>query len=76
MASCAFPWFPESGRWRRASAALLERELVRNTFPSGIGRELAADYQCFVAEFGFLAAAEADACGHPVSTVIWDRLAA
>ena len=76
VASCAFPWFPESGRWRRASAALLERELVRNTFPSGIGRELAADYQCFVAELGFLAAAEADACGHPVGTVIWDRLAA
>jgi hypothetical protein len=76
VASCAFPWFPESGRWRRASAALLERELVRNTFPSGIGRELAADYQCFVAELGFLAAAEADASGHPVSTVMWDRLAA
>jgi Heparinase II/III-like protein/Heparinase II/III N-terminus len=76
VASCAFGWFPESGRWRRASAALLERELIRNTFPSGIGRELAADYQCFVAELGFLAAAEADACGHPVSTLMWDRLAA
>jgi len=76
VASCAFPWFGESGRWRRASAALLERELVRNTFPSGIGRELAADYQCFVAELGFLAAAEADASGHPVSTVTWARLAA
>ena len=76
VASCAFPWFPESGRWRRASAALLERELVRNTFPSGIGRELAADYQCFVAELGFLAAAEADVSGHPVSRVTWDRLAA
>ena len=34
-ASCAFPWFPESERWRRTSAALLERELVHNTFPSG-----------------------------------------
>ncbi len=76
VASCAFPWFPESGRWRRASAALLERELVRNTFPSGIGRELAADYQCFVAELGFLAAIEADASGHPVATVTWERLAA
>jgi hypothetical protein len=76
VASCAFPWFGESERWRRTSAALLERELVRNTFPSGIGRELAADYQCFVAELAFLAAAEADACGHPVSTVTWERLAA
>ena len=52
VASCAFPWFPESERWRRKSARLLERELLRNTFPSGIGRELASDYQCFVAELG------------------------
>jgi Heparinase II/III-like protein/Heparinase II/III N-terminus len=76
VACCAFPWFGESDRWRRTSAALLERELVRNTFPSGIGRELAADYQTFVAELGFLAAAEADASGHPVSTVTWERLTA
>ena len=70
------PWFPESERWRRTSAALLERELVHNTFPSGIGRELAADYQTFVAELGFLAAVEAEASGHPVSTVTWERLTA
>ena len=43
VASCAFPWFPESERWRRKSALLLERELIRNTFPSGIGRELTSD---------------------------------
>ena len=59
VASCAFPWFAESERWRRKSARLLERELLRNTFPSGIGRELASDYQCFVAELGLLAAVEA-----------------
>ena len=76
VASCAFPWFPESEGWRRTSAALLERELVRNTFPSGIGRELASDYQCFVAELGFLAAVEAEASGRPVSPVVWERLAA
>ena len=75
-ASCAFPWFGESERWRRTSAALLERELIHNTFPSGIGRELAADYQTFVAELGFLAAVEAGASGHPVSTVTWERLTA
>ena len=76
VASCAFPWFAESERWRRRSARLLERELVRNTFPSGIGRELASDYQCFIAELGFLAAAEAEACGHPLSDVVWERLCA
>jgi hypothetical protein len=76
VASCAFPWFPESDRWRRRSARLLERELIRNTFPSGIGRELASDYQCFVAELGFVAAVEAGASGHPLSPVTWQRLCA
>ena len=76
VASCAFPWFPESERWRRRSARLLERELIRNTFPSGIGRELASDYQCFVAELGFVAAVEAEASGHPLSPAAWQRLCA
>ena len=76
VASCAFPWFPESERWRRKSARLLERELVRNTFPSGIGRELASDYQCFVAELGLVAAVEAQASDHPLSTATWQRLCA
>jgi hypothetical protein len=76
VASCAFPWFPESDRWRNGATLLLERELVRNTFPSGVGRELASDYQCFVAELGFLAAVEAGASGHPLSTATWRRLCA
>ena len=76
VASCAFPWFPESDRWRRKSASLLERELIRNTFPSGVGRELASDYQCFVAELGFLAAVEAEISGYPLSAVTWERLCA
>ncbi|MGO8894222.1 MAG: alginate lyase family protein [Streptosporangiaceae bacterium] len=76
VACCAFPWFPESERWRRDSARLLERELLRNTFPSGVGRELASDYQRFVAELGLLAAVEAKAAGHPLSTAVWQRLCA
>lgn len=76
VASCAFPWFTASERWRRQSTRLLERELLRNTFPSGIGRELASDYHCFVAELGFLAAVEAEARGCPLSTATWRRLCA
>ena len=76
MASCAFPWFPESERWRRRSADLLERELIRNTFPSGIGRELASGYQCFIAELGLVAAVEAEAGNRPLSPVVWQRLCA
>jgi hypothetical protein len=76
VAGCAFDWFPESDRWRRRSARLLERELLRNTFPSGIGRELASDYQCFVAELGLLAAVEASVAGCPLDAAVWERLAA
>ena len=76
VASCAFPWFAESARWRRRSARLLESELERNTFPSGIGRELASDYQCFVAELGLLAAVEAEASDRPLSASTWQRLCA
>ena len=76
VASCAFPWFPRSDRWRLAAARLLEHELLHNTFPSGINRELASDYHPFVAELGFLAAVEAEVSGHPLSPEVWRRLAA
>jgi Heparinase II/III-like protein/Heparinase II/III N-terminus len=76
VASCAFPWFPRSDRWRLAAARLLEHELLHNTFPSGINRELASDYHPFVAELGFLAAVEAEVSGHPLSPEVWQRLAA
>jgi hypothetical protein len=75
-ASCAFPWFAESERWRRDSTRLLDRELARNTFPSGINRELAADYHGFVGELGFFAATEAVAAGVPLSDPTWRLLCA
>jgi hypothetical protein len=75
-ASCAFPWFEESGRWRRDSLQLLEYELAHNTFPSGINRELASDYHGFVAELGFFAAIEAQAAGQPVDGSTWQLLCA
>jgi hypothetical protein len=75
-ASCAFPWFPESDRWREHSARLLERELGHNTFPSGINRELASDYHGFVAELGLFAAIEAEAAGAPVGAATWKLLCA
>ena len=74
IASCAFPWFEESSRWRDSSSALLENELRRNIFPSGINREQASDYQAFVAELGMLAAVEADLGGRPLTADTWQLL--
>jgi hypothetical protein len=74
MASCAFPWFPESGGWRADAAGLLERELNSNSFPSGLNRELASEYHCLVTELALLAAAEADTAGHSLCDATWARL--
>ena len=76
VVSCALPWFRESDHWRRKSALLLERELIRDKFSSGSGREPAPDYQCFIVELGFVAAVEAEASGHPLRPATWARLCA
>ena len=66
VAALAFPWFEESTAWADESASLLADELARNTFPSGVNRELAFDYHGLVAELGLIAAAEADRAGRPL----------
>jgi heparinase II/III-like protein len=70
-AALAFPWFEESPRWEAMSAQLLQQELVHNTFPSGVNKELASDYHGFVAELGLIAALEADRAGRPLSDGTW-----
>ncbi|WP_405065715.1 heparinase II/III family protein [Kribbella sp. NBC_01510] len=74
VGACAFPWFSKSARWRADAAALLEKELDANTFPSGVNRELATDYHRFVSELGLYAALEADMAGHPLSPRTWALL--
>jgi hypothetical protein len=76
VAACAFPWYAESDGWREDAARQLERELRLNTFGSGLNRELATDYHRFVAELGLVAAAEADAAGHPLDGATWQLLGA
>ena len=74
VAALAFPWFEESDRWAARAAELLEAELERNTFPSGVNREMAFEYHGFVAELGLVAAAEADFAGAPLSEGTWELL--
>jgi hypothetical protein len=70
-AACAFPWFPESPRWRAGALNLLDEQLRRNTFPSGLNRELATEYHGLVLELGLAAASEADAAGVAVPPSTW-----
>jgi hypothetical protein len=69
-AACAFGWFPSSARWRADALRSLERHLRRNTFPSGLNRELATEYHGLVLELGLAAVAEADAAGVPVPATV------
>src|SRR5215469_15845346 len=48
VGASAFPWFPPSGRWRRAAVAGLEIEAQRQVFPDGLSREQASEYHGFV----------------------------
>ena len=63
IASTAWPVFEESARWRELSRGKLEREILRQTFPSGINREMAFSYHVFALEFFLLALAEAGRAG-------------
>ena len=77
VASCAFPWFPESDRWRRnvrpaaGTGAAAEHVPVRHRPRAGLRLPVR-----FVAELGFLAAVEAEVSGHPLSPEAWQRLCA
>ncbi len=75
VSALAFDWFAESGRWRDEAARLLEEELRRNTFPSGVNREMAFDYHGFVVELGVVAAVEAELAQRPLSDELWALLA-
>jgi len=67
VGALAFPWFARSADWEAGARALLETELERNTFPSGLNREMATDYHRLVAELALLAVVEADHAGRPLS---------
>src|SRR6185437_1378254 len=75
VAALAFDWFEESARWRDEAARVLEHELQRNTFPSGVNREMASDYHGFVLELAVVAAVEAEWAGRPLSDGFWALLA-
>jgi hypothetical protein len=75
-ASSAFPWFPGSRRWRDRALRALDVALARNTFGSGLNRELATEYHGLVMELGLAAASEAHAVGASVPASTWELLAA
>jgi hypothetical protein len=70
-AASAFPWFPQSTGWRAGAMRLLDEQLRRNTFGSGLNRELATEYHGLVLELGLAGALEARAAGVAVPESTW-----
>ncbi|MFC4001645.1 alginate lyase family protein [Prauserella oleivorans] len=75
-AACAFPWFPESARWRDTALRSFTQQLRHNTFRSGLNRELATEYHGLVLELGLAAAVEARAAAVAVPEQVWLTLRA
>lgn len=70
-ACCAFPFFRETSAWREQASASLRREIRRQTFESGLNRELATSYHMFVLELFLAAAVEGAAADHPLDEAVW-----
>jgi hypothetical protein len=58
VAASAWPVFKESAAWREFAREMLEREILKQTFPSGINREMAFSYHLFTLEFFLMALRE------------------
>ena len=55
ISSINWPFFSESNKWFRFSQKVLEKEIKKQSFESGVNKEMAFAYQIFVYEFFLLA---------------------
>lgn len=69
-----FRQFPEAARWRDEAWAILRREIERQTYPDGGGREQAIGYQLFVLQFFLVSVLVAERTGVPVPDAFHARL--
>ncbi|MBN1122459.1 MAG: alginate lyase family protein [Anaerolineae bacterium] len=74
IAASAWPIYDRSRHWRDLAQGVLEKEIVRQTFPSGLNREMAFSYHLFTLEFFLLALLEAQRAGQNFSKDYRDRL--
>ncbi|WP_019503539.1 alginate lyase family protein [Pleurocapsa sp. PCC 7319] len=59
ISSCHWSVFPSSKHWQSFSWKILEQEISKQTFSSGLNREQAFEYHIFTTEFFLLAGLEA-----------------
>jgi hypothetical protein len=75
VAACSMPWFAESASWRVKARDILEREFRKQTFASGINRELGSGYNAFVFEALALCLIEGQLSDDPWPITAWQLAA-
>lgn len=74
-AACsAWPYFHESERWKKLTRKILEEEALKQTFPSGLNREMAFSYHLFTLEFFLVCLDAARRSGDTFSGAYRDRV--
>ncbi len=66
--------FKDAARWRRQSRAILEHEIVAQTYPDGGNREQALGYHLFALQFFLLAGLAARNIGEEFDPNYWQTL--
>ncbi len=74
IACQVFTGYPESEKWSHLAKSVMIKEFLRQTYESGINKELAFSYQIFVAEFVLIAYYFAKKNGDQFSKGFEDRL--
>lgn len=74
IASCYFDGFPSAAQWQLDSKAVLEREIIAQTYSDGCTREHAFGYQFFVIQFFMLCLHAGKQTGDSFSRAFRDRL--
>jgi Heparinase II/III-like protein/Heparinase II/III N-terminus len=75
-AATAFPIFEESARWRSTAAHAIETEIVRQSFPDGLNRELATSYHGLTLELFLVAGSEDNPSEPALAPAVWRGIAA
>ncbi|HEX7056887.1 MAG TPA: alginate lyase family protein, partial [Bacilli bacterium] len=75
ISTVEWPYFLQSAKWREMSRNVLEKEIVKQTFPCGLNKEQAFSYHLFSLEFFLLAGIEGDRYGFTFSPTykLWIR---
>ena len=74
IAACYFNEFPNASKCRQTGQAVLEHEIIAQTYDDGCSREHAFGYQFFVIQFFMLCMQAGDRTGSPFSDAFKKRL--